>query len=161
MEQKSVPPYPMSPPEHGSSVFTQWGTLYHNNEVPKNRVVDALRVGNDMFNSYDSIEKMLGAMMIILGDVPEDPLVSVSAAQKGSILGLMTVGLSVNDKTKGHRATTIVRSGKGVIILRLRGDLTAPKHELELFDDWKSYMKYVRPLIDGRNGTIVKGSTLT
>lgn len=161
MTLKTVPPYPVDPPSAGSIVFTQCDNLYHRSEIAKNRVDQGLKIGNDLFGSYESKEQMFHAMRLILSDSPlEELLTSVSAGQKGSVLSLCTLGFAINQKVDGDRAISIARSGKGVIILRLNSDLHSSMYELELFDDWNSYMQYVRPLIDGRDGIIVKGSTI-
>lgn len=152
--------YPMSPPPGFSAILTTYNLEHHVNQVPVAKAGAALEYGNNIFSSFEADQHCLGAMMLLLSDVPVDPLVSADQARKASVLGLTTLGFVTNHKVYGPAARRIVEKGDGVIILRLSDHFEAPEYSIETFEGRTAYAEHLSNWTEKRPGEMVKNSTL-
>lgn len=152
--------YPMSPPLGFSSILTTYNLEHHENRVPFQKAGAALKYGDNIFSSFGTDSHCLGAIILLLSDVPVDPLVSAKQAQKGSVLGLTALGFVANHKVYGPAARQIVEKADGVVILRLSGHFENPEYSIEIFQGRTAYSEHLSNLVENRLGEVVKNSTL-
>jgi len=158
--KSSIRNYPMSPPPGFTSIFTTYDLEHHENYIAVEKAGTALEYGNKIFSSFDTDIHCLGAIILLLSDVPVDPLLSADQARKASVLGLTTLGFVANNDVSGPTARRIVEKGDGVIILRLRGHVEAPEYSIEMFEGRTAYSEHLSNWTEGRLGEVVKNSTL-
>jgi hypothetical protein len=128
--------------------------------VPKAKGQMAVEYANKIYNSFESNEHCLGAIMLLLSDIPETPLLEAQQANKASVLGLTTLGFVLNDSKHGKIAHKIATTGQGVIILRVAGSLETPRANIETFDCREKYLRYLKAVIKKNDLRQVKNSTL-
>lgn len=145
--------YPKNPPSVGSIILTSYGVFAHENEVPKSRAADAIRIGKEIAGKYETDEDHLIALMLLLSDIPVDPLLKASAAQKGSVLGLAALGYLLARHSLGDTARKALNHGDGVFLVNLAGDQEAPSVEVKVFKSWREYQNYVEPILSNGNFT--------
>lgn len=160
MKSQSIAAYPMVPPPGHCSILTIYNLEHHENHIPANKATQALEYGASIFAGFDDLNHCLGAIMLLLSDVPAEPLLSTEQARKGSVLGLTTLGLLINDSKHGEIVRRIVMSADGVIILRISGELESASHHIETFEGRKSYADYLQMIIKERGMQQSKNSTL-
>ncbi|WP_172979395.1 hypothetical protein [Pseudomonas kitaguniensis] len=145
--------YPKNPPRVGSILLTSHDSLAHENEIPKARATEALKMADDIANGFEDDSHHLVALMLLLSDVPADPLLKASAAQKGSVLGLAALGYLISRGAGGATARRILSEGGGVFLLKLTGNQDAPGAEIKMFSTWQAYQDFLEPILrDGNFG---------
>lgn len=145
--------YPKNPPLVGSLLLTSHDSLAHENEIPKARATEALKMADDIANGFDDDSHHLVALMLLLSDVPADPLLKASAAQKGSVLGLASLGYLISRSASGAKARQILNNGGGVFLVKLTGNHDAPGAEIKIFSTWQEYQDFLKPILrDGNFG---------
>lgn len=152
--------YPMVP-EHGfCSILTTFNLEFHENKVAITKAKIATEYAQSIFSGFDGPEHCLGEIMLLLSDVPTEPLLSTEQARKASVLGLTTLGFVLNDLTHGSVAKRIVQNADGVIILQVTGNLENPQFKINVFDGRETYAKYLATVLEGRDLGKGKNSTL-
>ncbi|WP_130886703.1 hypothetical protein [Pseudomonas tolaasii] len=146
--------YPKNPPKAGTILLTSYGSLAHENEMPKARAAEALKMGKQITDGFDDDSQHLAALMLLLSDVPEDPLLKASAAQKGSVLGLASLSYLIYRHSFGAKARQILTDGGGVFLLTLMGEQDAPSADVKVFGTWQEYQNFLEPILrDGDFGS--------
>ncbi|WP_172834569.1 hypothetical protein [Pseudomonas yamanorum] len=153
--------YPKNPPLVGSILLTSHDSLAHENEIPKARAGEALKMAEEIANGFDDDSHHLGALMLLLSDVPADPLLKASAAQKGSVLGLASLGYLISRRATGAKARQILNEGGGVFLVKLTGDQDAPGAEIQMFSTWQEYQDFLEPLLRDGNFEAQKVSSFS
>lgn len=149
--------YPKNPPTVGTVLLTSYDSFAHENEIPKSRAADALRIGKELADGFDDEAHHLGALMLMISDVPADPLLKASAAQKGSVLGLASLGYLLSYGSTGEKAKRIIEAGGGVFLIRLSGEIENPKADIKVFSSWSEYQKFLGPIL--KTGDFYPGKT--
>ncbi|WP_210711897.1 hypothetical protein [Pseudomonas sp. MWU349] len=153
--------YPKHPPSVGSIILTSYGAFAHENEIPKSRAADAVRMGKEIAGGFDTDSDHLKALMLILSDIPVDPLLKASAAQKGSVLGLAALGYLLSRHSLGEKVRQALNLGGGVFLAKLTGEPEAPSVEVEVFSTWQEYQDYLEPILKSGNFEAQKGSSFS
>ncbi|EKT4503711.1 hypothetical protein QVM48_27965 [Pseudomonas soli] len=153
--------YPKNPPSVGSIILTSYGAFAHENEVPKSRAADAIRIGKEIAGQYETDEDHLIALMLLLSDIPVDPLLKASAAQKGSVLGLAALGYLLSRHSSGQAVRQALTHGGGIFLVNLTGDQEAPSVEVEVFKSWREYQDHLEPILSSGNFTAQKPSSFS
>ncbi|MCD5994045.1 hypothetical protein KDX38_11570 [Pseudomonas sp. CDFA 602] len=141
--------YPKHPPTVGSVLLTSYESFAHQNEIPKARAAEALKIGEQIAGGFDDDSQHLAALMLLLSDVPEDPLLKASAAQKGSVLGLASLSYVIFRHSAGAKARQILNEGGGVFLVKLTGVQDAPGAEIQIFSTWQEYQIFLEPILRG------------
>lgn len=160
MQNQQRRQYPTVSFSEGTRQTTFCGDLYHSNMIALTRVKDALRKADEIYHSQENDVSRLGAIMMILSDVPAEPLLTANKANVGSVLGLCALGFMINHEQFGSRARRIASSGEGQMILRVSGGVTDPQHVIELFDTREEYAAFLDPILKSGTFHSVRGSTL-
>ena len=160
-------PYPRSKPLVGAMLMTQFNTFYHINEFPPNKVDLLIKMAEDGFKDFDSLNHVLGSISVLLFDVPAKQLLEVSSSKKSSTLGVVSLIYLLNNPQHRQQVRLILKSGQGVMILRIFGEVNLswkklPKFttEINLFADWSSYQRFVLPIVKDNNLVASGGGTL-
>ncbi|ELQ07603.1 hypothetical protein A988_25670 [Pseudomonas syringae BRIP39023] len=114
-------------------------------------------MGKELADGFDDEAHHLGAMMLMISDVPADPLLKASAAQKGSVLGLASLGYLLSYGSTGEKAKRIIEAGGGVFLIRLSGDIENPRADIKVFSSWSEYQKFLEPIL--KTGGFFPGKT--
>lgn len=160
MQNKERRRYPAVVFNEGTRQTTFCSDLYHSNTIAPTRIKDALRMADELYHSYEDDAQRLGAIMMMLSDVPEEPLLTANKANVASVLGLCGLGFMVNHKEFGPKARRIASSGDGQMILRITGDISDPQYVIELFDTQDEYAAFLDPILKSGDFMSVRGSTL-
>lgn len=160
MQNRPRPIYPKVQPGGVTHQLTVCGDLYHSNVISTKHRKDAVRKADEIYSSQEDDARALGAIMMLLSDVPEEPLLTANKAQVGSVLGLCALGFMINHKQFGPRARRIAESGEGQMILRLSGGIANPQCEIQLFDTQEEYAAFLQPILASGNFATQKNSTL-
>jgi hypothetical protein len=152
--------YPTVQLEKGTHQLTVCGGLYHSNVISTKHCKDAVRRADEIYSSQEDDTHALRVIMMLLSDVPEEPLLTANKARVGSVLGLCACGFMINHKQFGPRARRIAESGEGQMILRLSGDIENPRYVIQLFDTQEEYAAFLQPILESGNFVIHKNSTL-
>jgi hypothetical protein len=153
--------YPKTPPRVGTIILTSYGVFAHENEIPKARAVDAIKMAEQIAGEYDEDSHHLGALMLLLSDVPVDPLLKASAAQKGSVMGLASLGYLISRDSAGVKACRILKEGGGVFLVKLSGTHDKPAVDTLLFSTWQEYQTFLTPILRDGNFEAGKGSSFS
>ncbi|WP_225923138.1 hypothetical protein [Pseudomonas xantholysinigenes] len=153
--------YPKNPPSVGSIILTSYGAFAHENEIPKARAADAVRIGKEIADSYETNEEHLIAMMLLLSDIPVDPLLKASAAQKGSVLGLASLGYLLSRHATGDTVRQVLNQAGGVFLVNLIGDHEDPSVDVKVFNSWLEYQSYLEPILSNGHFTAQKTSSFS
>jgi hypothetical protein len=133
---------------------------YHENHIPTGKAEQAIEYGKQIYSGFENAQHCLGAIMLLLSDMPAEPLMSIQQAQKASVLGLTTLGFVLSDPDHAMIAKRIVLNSDGIIILRLSGKLENSKYKIETFEGRDSYAEHLKLLISKNNLQQGKNSTL-
>ena len=154
-------PYPKTPPTHGTIVLTVHGQLYHQNEFPRLRAMEAIDMAAKLAEGFATPQDHLGAIMLVLADVPAEPLLRADPQRKGSVLGLVTLGYLLSRTDQASRIKGILSAGDGVLILRVDGTLEdATLQAVEVFDTWDAYSQFARYVGIAESSDIGSNSSL-
>ncbi|MCK9353194.1 MAG: hypothetical protein M0P59_03445 [Gallionella sp.] len=144
----------------GCTLLTVHERLHHKNVIAKSRANDALKMASKIYNESKDQTRLIETIMLLLADVPHDPLLSAKPENIASVLGLCSLGILMHHDSTGMQAREIAERGEGVMILRISGGLDAPKWNIELFNTWAEYEDFLRPLLETSNFVAGKSSTL-
>ncbi|RMU85945.1 ORF4-like protein [Pseudomonas coronafaciens pv. porri] len=154
-------PYPKNPPTVGTVLLTSYGSFAHENEIPKSCAADALRVGKELADGFDGEVHHLGALMLMISDFPAEPLLKASAAKKGSLLGITSLGYLLSYGSTGEKAKRIIEAGCGIFLVRVSGDIENPKAKIEVYSSWSEYQKFLEPILKTGDFYPVKTSSFS
>ena len=156
-DHQSAIPRRLSDVASGTILLTVYGDLHHQNEIPRRRLADMYAAAARLAEGFDSDRSNLGAIAILLADVPAEPLISVSTAQKGSVLGIATLAFLLGRSGHATAVKAALDTGDGVIILRVTGDVEDPQvAAIEVFDTWAKYSAFLAPHV--KSGVFQQGS---
>lgn len=149
-------------------MFTQYNEFFHTNELNLRRLPDLLRATNSLHESYGGdLNRMLGAICLIMSDMPVEPLLNADPARKASVTGMAAASYLLHHPDYKEQVQEIVQSGQGIMILRIYGKLDIKDEDIgplevkvELFDDWDSYQRFVLPVIKERGMVQRKNSSI-
>lgn len=158
--RQTITPYPEVPPPGYCSILTSFDLEYHENHIPAGKAEQAIEYGERIYSGFENTQHCLGAIMLLLSDIPAEPLISTQQAQKASVLGLTTLGFVLSDPDHAAIARRIVLNSDGIIILRLSGELEKSKYQIETFEGRDSYTEHLKSLINKRSMQQGKNSTL-
>jgi hypothetical protein len=160
-------PFPRNKPSVGAMLMTQFNEFHHVNEFPRDKINQLFEVAESGFKGFDSLNHVLGSISLLLSDVPAEELLTASPNRKGSTLGVVSATYLLNNPLHGQQVRHILRSGEGVMILRIYGELDFLSEELpeftteiNLFDNWLSYQRFVLPIVRANDLTVSKSGTM-
>ncbi|MFV3406423.1 MULTISPECIES: hypothetical protein [Pseudomonas] len=139
--------FPKQPSPVGTVLLTSYDHFAHENIIAHAQADQALLHGGQIAASVDDARHHLHTLTLLLCDAPEEPLLSASAAQKGSVLGLVALGYLITHSGFADKAREIVIKGQGVMLLNITGDAEALMAHPQLFETWDDYAVYLRPLL--------------
>ncbi|KAA8690066.1 hypothetical protein [Pseudomonas caricapapayae] len=139
--------YPKKPPTVGTVLLTSYGVFAHENEIFKSHSADVLGVCEELTNGFVDETHHLSALMLMIADVPEELLLNVSSAHRGSLIGYTSLGYLFSCGSIGEKAKRIMRKGNGVFLVELDGTLDNPTADLKVFNSWSQYQKFLKPIL--------------
>lgn len=146
--------YPANRHPEGTIVFTQWGGLYHESVVPVARQGDAIAMALKMSATSSEKLNVLQMIMVLLSDVPAEPLLHAKSQNKASVTNLLSLGYVLRIDEHEQIARHVLAAGDGVIIVRITGDMDHQSANVGLFEDWEKYTAFLEPLMS--NGRLTK-----
>lgn len=151
--------YPSNRQRDGTILLTQWEGLYQESVVPIARQAEAIEYALKMTTPPDEQWSALRAIMILLSDVPEEPLLHANDRNKASVTNLLALGYAIRLRECEPRLRRMLKAGDGIVIIRIVGDMEKQDADVQLFGDWEAYMKFLEPLIS--SGRLEKGPNST
>ncbi|KAA8690095.1 hypothetical protein [Pseudomonas caricapapayae] len=139
--------YPKNPPTFGTVLLTSYGLFAHVNEILLSHIADVLRICKEVTDGFDDEKHHLRALMLMIADVPEEPLLNTSAAHKGSIIAYNSLGYLLSCGSIGENAKRIIQTGNSVFLVELNGTIDNPTVDLKVFNSWPQYQKFLRPIL--------------
>lgn len=139
--------FPKQPSPLGTVLLTSYDHFAHENIIAHAQAAQALLHGGQIAASVDDARHHLHTLTLLLSDAPEEPLLSASAAQKGSVLGLVALGYLITHSGFAAKAREIVENGQGVMLLNITGEGDELLAHPQLFETWQSYTAYLQPLL--------------
>lgn len=139
--------FPQQPSPVGTVLLTSYDHFAHENIIAHAQAAQALLHGAQIAASVDDARHHLHTLTLLLSDAPEEPLLSASAAQKGSVLGLVALGYLVTHSGFAEKAREIVGNGQGVMLLNITGEGDQLTAHPQLFETWDAYTLYLQPLL--------------
>lgn len=139
--------FPKTPSPLGTVLLTSYDHFAHENIIAHAQAAEALLHGGQIAASVDDARHHLHTLTLLLSDAPEEPLLSASAAQKGSVLGLVALGYLITHSGFEAKAREIVGKGQGVMLLNITGDGDDLTAHPQLFETWDAYALYLQPLL--------------
>ncbi|RMV26869.1 hypothetical protein ALP12_200360 [Pseudomonas savastanoi pv. phaseolicola] len=136
--------YTKNMPTIGTVMLTTYGLFAHENEIPKSNLTDVLKICEELTDGFDDETHHLSALMLMIADVPAEPLLNASAAHKGSIIGFTSLGYLLSCVSIGEKAKRIIQTGDGVFLVELSGDIDNPTADLKVFNSWSQYQKFLK-----------------
>lgn len=139
--------FPRNPSTLGTILLTSYDHFAHENIIARPRAEEALQHGSKIAASVEDAARHLHTLTLLLSDAPEEPLLRASAAQKGSVLGLVALGYLITHAPFAAAAREIVRKGEGVILLNITADGEDFTPHTALFETWDDYQVYLQPIL--------------
>ncbi|WP_063834270.1 hypothetical protein [Cupriavidus metallidurans] len=113
----------------------------------------------DIAGNVDDPELLPGMLMMLLSEVPAEPLLGAKPQQIGSVLGLTSLGYLLSRQDHAETLRRMLSAGDGVVLLRITGDLDRHHANVEIFEDWEGYQRFLVPIL--RRGKLQKGDGST
>ncbi|KAA8686774.1 putative ORF4 [Pseudomonas caricapapayae] len=139
--------YSKNPSTVGTVLLTSYGLFAHENEILLSHIADVLRTCKEVTDGFDDKKHHLSALMLMIADVPEEPLLNTSAAHRGSIIAYTSLGYLFSCGSIGENAKRIIQTGNGVFLVELNGTLDNPTADLKVFSSWSQYQKFLKPIL--------------